>query len=197
MSFPQAVIQVSAPAQLPVTLDEAKDHLRILHDSEDGLIARLIAAAAGDIEGRGGMTGRALISQDWEARFDCWPEAGAAFALPFPPLQSVASVKYFDEQSVEQTLDTAVYEVDTAAVPGEIRLLPDQAWPPIARRKAAVRVAYTAGYGDGPSDVPEMVRQALLLLVGEFYQNRDLADDPARRIQAVPRLLARYRLPAI
>ncbi|MFP4538722.1 MAG: head-tail connector protein [Dichotomicrobium sp.] len=195
--FPQAVSLTSAPEEKPVSLDEAKQHLRILRDKEDDLIERLIATATADVEGRAGMTGRALITQSWEARFNCWPETGKALELPYPPLKEVTSVKYLDTDGVEQTLDASVYEVDTLAVPGEVRLAMDQSWPDIADRPGAVRVAFDAGYGAGPEDVPEPIRQAILLIVGEFYQNRDLAEDPAARMRAVPRLLARFRLPAI
>ena len=55
------------PALEPVTLAEAKAHMRLGHDSEDALIAGLIRAARDEVER---TTGTALIDQDWRLALD-------------------------------------------------------------------------------------------------------------------------------
>ncbi|MEI9932788.1 MAG: hypothetical protein WDM89_20200 [Rhizomicrobium sp.] len=59
-------------------------------------------------------------------------------------------------------------------------------------RSTRVAIAFDAGYGASPDDVPAPVREAILEIVAEFYAHRgDGPEDIALSAQA---LLAPYRI---
>lgn len=184
---------VTPPAIEPVSLAEARLHLRVDSDAEDALIAGLIRTAREQAEHR---TRRALITQTLEAIYCGFPWGGA-LELPRPPLQSVTSVKYYDVADAEATLAAALYSVDTAALLGRVVLDDGQSWPTTALRPAqGVIVRYVAGYGDGAGDVPESIRHWILLTVGELFERREhaTAGTTVTPNPFVDRLLDEYRI---
>lgn len=167
------LVLVSGPAIEPVSLAEAKLHLRVDDDqtAEDALILGLIRAAREQTEAQ---TRRALVTQTWDARYTAFPDDNGRLELPRAPLQSVASVAYLDSTGATTTLDPGDYMVDTASEPGAVVLAYGGAWPtPTLYPLAPVRVRFTAGYGEGAGDVPESIRAAMLLLVGHLYEHRE------------------------
>ncbi|MDY6960316.1 MAG: head-tail connector protein [Pseudomonadota bacterium] len=186
----------SAPAETPVTLAEAKAHLRVLYDHDDDTITALIAAATGLLDGRHGILGRALVTQSWEFRLNGFPHC-AKLELPLPPLRSVTSVKYIDPAGDEQTLSTDDYVVDAATYVGQIRLGYEKAWPATRCEDHAVRIIFAAGFGAG-SEVPMALRQAMLLMIGHWYANREAVSETS--LSEVPMaakwLFAPYRIQA-
>lgn len=161
----------TGPAVEPVTLAEAKLHLRVEPDQtdEDTLIGDLIVAARQHIEL---VTGRAFVTQTWQYVLDAFPSD--EIRLPRPPLQSVTSVKYKLEDGTDETLDSGQYVVDITAEPGLIVTAPGYDWPTdTLYPSGAVTVEYKAGYGDAASDVPTGIKQGLLLLLGHWYENRE------------------------
>lgn len=165
--------RTTAPTETPITLAEAKAHIRVDFDNDDTLITALIAAATEHLDGRRGYLGRCLVTQSWEYRVDIFPwKLWDAIEIPMPPLVSVQSVKYIDDNGAEQTLATSVYVVDVATPYGQIRLAYDQEWPATRDEPHAVRIAFAAGFG-AASAVPQPIKSALLMLVGHLYANRD------------------------
>lgn len=166
-----ARVLVTPPAKEPLEIGEVLNHLRVDGLEEANLITALIGVAREYAET---FTGRALITQTWDLTLDCWPY-GVTIELPRPPLQSVTSIKYLDIEGVEATVDSgSVYLVDTTNRPGRIRLRLGQSWPAdTLREMAAITVRFVAGYGDDPDDVPQMIRQAMLLMIGDLYENRE------------------------
>lgn len=158
-----------APAVEPVLLAEAKAHVREDTTDSDTLLTALIVAATEYVEER---TGRALITQTWSLAMDGAPCGNDAIRLPRPPLQSVTSITYVDEAGDTQTWDAANYRVDTHSEPARITLAADAVWPVPQFVAGAVTVVYEAGYGDAGTDVPQAIRQAILLLVAHWYDNR-------------------------
>ena len=182
---------VSAAAQQPVTLAEAKAQLRIEDDaSEDALISAYIASATALAEE---FLGRALISQTWRLFLDDWPSkpgrwadddwegtregpitmlqtSARAIELPKAPLQSITHLKTFNDSDAETTVATSVYFVDTASDPGRLVLRTGQAVPVAERVANAYEVEFVAGYGDSPHNVPEPIRQGILLTVEKLYE---------------------------
>jgi uncharacterized phiE125 gp8 family phage protein len=173
---------VTGPTSEPLGLAEAKEHLRVDGAEEDLLIDGYITAARTWAEE---FTGRALVTQTWEAHFACWPQDGV-LELPLPPLQSVTTVKYTDDGGVERTLGATVYRVVTEVEPGRIVLAPQQAWPSETLDAGLpVVVRFVCGYGQ-PAAVPASVRQGLRWLIGHMYENREAVTMAALMPQQVP-----------
>lgn len=155
----------TAPTREPVTLTEAKTHLRIDHSEEDGTLAGYILAARHHIEG---ATRRALSPQTWELTLDHFPPV---IELPMPPLVSVVSVKYVDRDGAVQTLDPALYVVENDGPRGLIFPAYQQRWPEVRHHGIAVIVEFECGYEQVPPDL----KHAILLLTAHFYEIRQPA----------------------
>lgn len=98
--------------------------------------------------------------------------------LPAGPVLGIESITYIDLAAVTQTLDPANYVLDNFAEPARIYPVPNFIWPMTLRVPNAVRIRYFAGYSlpeDCPQQypLPKLVRQAMLLLLGHFYENRE------------------------
>jgi len=158
------------PTEEPVTLAEAKAHCRVDGSDEDDLITALIVAARQWVERH---LDQALISQEVTAKRTGFPNAWRIY-LPFTALRSVASVEYLDSDRVSQSLATTVYEVDTFGIPGSIYLKQDQEWPSdVASEPDTVTIVYQAGIAATAATTPQAIKQAVLLLVGHWYENRE------------------------
>ena len=160
---------ITEPSVEPVNVPEAKTHLRVDHSTEDVYIGGLITAARRMAEM---LTQRAFITQTIDLYLDEWPEA--AINIPFPPLQSVSSIKYKDTTGTEYTWDAANYIVDIGREPGRVVLADGVSWPSASLYATSpITVRFLAGYGAAGSNVPAAIRQALLLLIGHLYENRE------------------------
>lgn len=163
---------VTAPTTLPVTLAEAKAHLRVDFDDDDTAITAMIRAAIAHAEQ---FTGRALIEQTWDLLLDAFPTG--SIDLPRAPLIEVTGVYYLDSAGVEQTLSSSSYVVDSASEPARVGLVYGGTWPAALDQAAAVRVRFVAGYIDDASpvsaNVPYDIKAAILLIVGSLYANRE------------------------
>ncbi len=161
---------ITPPAVEPVTLQEAKLHLRVDGEDEDTLIQGLIQAAREHVETI--LTHTALCTQTLEWVTDAFPDCWEAIELPRPPLQSVTSIKYTDSANVVHTMSASDYCVNIDGFPGTITPAYGLSWPGDALAPSgAVRVRYVAGWGL-PAAVPQSLKQAILLLIGHFYDNR-------------------------
>lgn len=169
-----ALSLVDAPEDEPITLEEAKLHLRLEIEDDDALVDGLIAAARERAEA---VTGRQLLQATWELRLDRFP-CEYEIRIPKPPLISVTSLKYVDTNGTLQTWDPVNYQVDAPAgpfaEPGRLQPVFGASWPS-ARTDTlnAVIVRFVAGYGDGGSSVPMAIRQAMKLMLSAWYERRD------------------------
>ena len=182
---------VTAPTAEPVTLQEAKDHLRVDGTDEDTLISALITAAREHVDGRDGWLGRAICTQTWDCSFDAFPADGLLY-LPLAPVQSITSVKYIDPDGVQQTFSSSNYALgaDLDWSP-RVVLGWGKSWPSIRAVPDAVTVRIVAGY----ASVPKPICQAILLLIGHLYENREASSSVAMHEVpfSVSALLAPYR----
>ncbi len=161
------------PELEPVTLEETKSHRRIESSDEDVLIVGFIEAAREWCEG---YQNRAFITQTWELALDNFPSENYV-EIPNPPLQSVESIKYYDTDETEHTFSADSYHVDIYSEPGRVVLKYGETWPSITLRTAnGVIIRFVAGYGDTTASVPGKVKQAIKVLVGHLYENREAAD---------------------
>lgn len=164
------ILQVTtAPAEEPVTTAEAKAHLRIDVDDEDTLLVGYLLAAREQCEM---MARRAFVTQTLQLRLECWP-GGDCIVLPRPPLQSVTSVAYSDSDGNAGTMPSGDYIVDAASEPGRIILGYGKSWPSATLQPGpSIVITYVAGYGDA-ADVPQRYKQAIELMAGHFFENRE------------------------
>lgn len=160
-----AVTVITPPATEPVTLEEMKAQLGQTLDADDDLIERKIKAARQHVEK---FTGKTLVSTTLELVLDSFPRG--AIAIPNGPLASVTSVEFTDANGDEDTMSPDDYTVDAA---GD-RIAPGAAgWPSTDGTIAAVRIRYVAGYGDAATDVPEPLRECVMLLAAHWYESRE------------------------
>jgi len=162
----------------PVTVAETKDHLRIDIDDDDTLIGYMIDAAT---EWAQMYTSRKYITASVVDYMDAFP---TVIRPDWSPLISVTSIEYVDTDGAGQTLAASIYQTDTDTQPARITLAYTQSWPDIRSDLNAVTLNYTAGYGTSSSDVPEHVRNAIMMLVGSMYENRE--DTAPIAIHSVP-----------
>lgn len=181
---------ITAPATEPVTLAEAKAHLRIEHALDDAYVTTLISAARQHVED---LCWRGLVTQTWELVLDSFPEGGEV-ELPRGVLASISSVKYLDANGIEQTLAATEYEADAVSVPGRLVLGYDKSWPSTRDVWNAVRIRYVVGTTD--ATVPTPLKQAILLLVSQMYEHRtpEIVGSVGKVGFAVDALCAPYRL---
>lgn len=177
-----APVLVTPPAEYPVSIEQAKAQLRITDSADDVLLDGMIAAATEHLDGwRGSLGGVCLVRQTWRSSFNCFP-CGASYGcgsamqnvlrLPFMPVISIASVKYYDSAGVQQTVSGSAYRLLTDALGGFVASVPDAAspWPSAALQSRADAVAVEAvyGFGDAP-DVPAPIVSAITLRVGRLH----------------------------
>lgn len=205
---------VTPPAVEPLTVAEARAHCRLGDDtSQDDLLSRGIASARERIEAR---IGRALVEQTLDVYLDRFPTGGGynlrrirqlgwdapgflpgpvAIVLPYPPLQSVTSVKYLNQAGTLATLDPSAYRVIASTFnPGKVEPALYQSWPATAELSDAVVVRIVAGYGDAAA-VPSAIKSAALLIVGHLFEHREEVIDgplPERLDRGVDALLAAH-----
>jgi len=180
----------TAPTVEPLSLMEAQEHLRLDVDDDAGLVTRLIKTAREFCES---YQNRAFLTQTWYLWLDEWPDY---FEIPLPPLISVTAVTYYNTSNVMATVSAADYYVDSNSEPGEIHLAYGKYWPTTTlREKNGICVEFVCGYGATPSTVPQVVIQAMLLLIGHWYENREaLSEKPLSSIpMAVDSLLWQNR----
>ena len=159
----------------PLTLTEAKDHLRVSFTKEDGLIKGLIVGAREAFERD---TGRQLLTATWKQFFDAFPQFDhEKIEIARPPLLSVATVSYVDTSGVLQTWSASEYTVEAFTGPNAERGVvfpnPDDEYPSTRRRPNSVITDFDAGYGATADDVPGEIKQALLVWIGHRYNNRE------------------------
>jgi len=161
---------------------EVYQHLRLepALTPQDGLIQSFVAAARQEGER---VSRRQFITATWELWLqnpvlwslrDGWEWADDSLYLPLPPLQSVTSIKYLDGAGVEQTWSASEYTVEAPAGDfaqrGRVYAKAGFSWP----SSTSIKVRFVCGYGATPASVPGLFRSAMLLIVGEAYESREL-----------------------
>jgi uncharacterized phiE125 gp8 family phage protein len=163
---------ITPPVEMAVTLDAARDAARVNGNDLDEMIEIQVRAITEDAEH---LTGRAFITQTWRVTLNGFP---SAIRLPAPPVSAVSSVKYWDVDGVEQTLDLSDYMVDAVSEPGLIVPAPGRAWPSTASRINAVTVDVVCGYGPTDATTPASVKAYILAKVQEFFAPAGTPESP-------------------
>lgn len=166
---------ITPPTTYPVSMVEAKAHLRVDFTDDDTLIEIYRKAATEDVEN---FTGRAFCDQTWDLYLDEFPAAGGEIKIPKPPLIEVVGVFNLDSAGTEQEFSAASYSVDSASQLARIVPIYGGSWPTPQTIANAVRVRFRTGYVDEeqspPSgSVPNAIKAAILMTLGTLYQNRE------------------------
>jgi len=158
---------ITAATSYPVSLTEAKSHLKVDTTADDTYITSIIKAATQLSEE---YTNRFFIDTVIDQTCSDFAQLQTLFKSK---VSAVAHVKYYDSDNSLQTLSATIYDTQLQYEPSEIQLTDGQSFPTITKRNDAVVARYTVGYGSAASDVPEIIKQAILLTIGNFYQNRN------------------------
>ena len=181
---------VTAPTTEPLSLQAAKDQLRLDIDTDDRLILSLITAARDWVEGQ---TKRCLKSQVWDQTIDGnwpWKHGGPRIELEKNPVISVDSITYATGASPEPTLATDQYTAVTRNYGSYIVPAYGVTWPTVRSVPNAVTVRFTAGY----TTVPQPLIHAIAMLVTHWYEHRDATENDLSKIPyGVDALISPYR----
>ena len=183
-------IMLTPPASEPVSLSDAKAWLRVDSTAEDNLISTLIVSARLVVEQ---ATRRFLLTQTWRILPDGWP-SDVSLDLPIGPLQSIDAIRVRDASGVAHNVDPATYVADAKREPARIVFSSPPAMPTYPAN--GVEIDVTAGYGTTSDSVPQPLRQAMLMLIAGWHDNRgDVVFDPNGVLLPAPvaALVAPYR----
>ena len=166
----------------PVTLAEAKLHLRVDLSNDDALITAMISAAREMVER---YTSRTLIYTAYRLTMDNWPYD---IELPRSPAIEAAAnlvtgiayitprIRYYDGDGNQQTMTYAAgdFEILLDNNPPLLVLPPSGIWPvtyPLQR--GAIEIDWIAGYGSASTGIPQLLRLAIMMLVAHWYEHRE------------------------
>jgi uncharacterized phiE125 gp8 family phage protein len=175
-----APVRVTAPAEPLLSLADARAHLRVTSNDEDALITSLCAAAEAHLDGYSGVLGRALVTQTWKRSFCRFEYPG--MRLPLGVAQTVESITYYDLNDTIQTVDPATYYLVEDAQGPLVNVKATASWPASYYRDDAVTVEWTCGYG-ATTAVPQAIKQAALLLISGWFDNRSSVIDNNKAIE--------------
>lgn len=150
----------------PITVAAAKAHCRVLHDDEDSAFTHLIAAARETVEKD---TDIVIVERRITIPFDrfanplvlrkAWPIAATAnLAIDYTNLAGAAA-----------TVTGA--QLFSMVWPAQVIPAIGTSFPQAILQPESVRVGVNCGYAEGT--VPFDLVQAMLMLIGHWYDNRE------------------------
>lgn len=153
---------------LLITLRDVKNHLRIMHDTEDALIQGYLDTAIFHYED---FTGRIVNVAEFRCTLDQFPQSGKLIELMRYPVREIKEIKFVDAVGVGQVLALDSCRIDYSE---PLRLAPalNKSWPVTAPVLGAVTIKFDCGYADAVSLRPS-ARQSILMMAGHFYNNRE------------------------
>ena len=177
----------TAPATEVWTLSEVKNYLKVDTSADDTLITTLLQSAR-EVAER--YLNQALITQTITEKLDRL--SNPTIYLSVSPVIAVSSFQYQDGVNSTQTYDAANYVVDTFEKPARLSLAYGKTWPTLYGNINDVNITYTAGYGSTAASVPMQIRQAILMMIADSYDNRE--DYVKKLPTASEYLLDQYRV---
>jgi uncharacterized phiE125 gp8 family phage protein len=163
------VLYRTAASPIPlISLQEIKTHLRLDHALEDEYLENLIQGSTEWVEHE---IGRALLHQTWvmiqqqgehhrEHIFD--QQTTIIIDLPYPPIVEILSIETVLADDVKRPIRR--YVLNTNHLMPRIFL---------GYQKHPICVTYRCGYGERPMAVPPTLRQAVMTVATQLYENRN------------------------
>lgn len=186
---------VTPPAVEPITLAQAKNHLRVDIADDDALIQTYITAARQACEA---FIHGSLITQTWRVSYDGFPDDfRAGIWIPVEPLQSVSSFEYWDQNYTLTTMTAATpgpgpflatdYILDTDSEPARLVLPPNNAWPGVSLWPVSpIQVTVVAGFGADGTTVPAAYLNGMYMCIAHWYENRPAVETSGAVPKEVP-----------
>ena len=179
--------RTSAPVTRAAKLDvlpvlDVKEHIRIAHDFEDRMIEGFIASAYDYLAGPDGWLGHCCLLPE---SYVCYAsDLTADFELPMRPLMpgGIQAVEVVGDDGTYTAVDGTRYRLSEGngyAAFDTLKPYMGDALLQVRRQglnmadPLAYKIQFVAGYGPAQDDIPEPIRQAMKLLVGHMYQNRE------------------------
>jgi uncharacterized phiE125 gp8 family phage protein len=194
------VTTASGVGDRPVSVTDAKTHLRVTGTDDDDYIGALIDAATAWCED---YCDRTFADKTYTVAFDLF--VANRIELPRPPVRlnatassATVTISYADTGGTTQTLSwaqsgTQDFRLDRSHTPALVYPLYSQVWPSTRVDDNAVQITYLAGYG-GAANVPKQAIHAVKLLVGHWYVAREAVGSVGQNIpMGVHALLANLR----
>lgn len=167
------LIRKIPPSEIPLGTEEVAQFLRLDESDETELatVRNLVAAATSIAEN---YTQRSFMTQTWQLGINTLP---ARLRLPRPPVQKIETI-----QAGEFTIDSSAYKLyDESMLICSFEM---------SNYADDIVITYVAGY-ESAEEVPSDIRQAILMLTGYLYENREGA---AELPEAVKQLLDPYKV---
>ena len=182
--------ELDPPSAEPLTLAEAKAHLRLDTSEEDGLVASLITAARAHLECTAGL---ALMSRGFRLHLDDWPR-DRVIRIAKGPVQTIDRITVYDAVGLPVEQDATGHVLDGTARPARL-FLADRLRP--GRALNGIEIDFTAGFGEAGTDVPDGLKRALLVHVAAMFDLRgalSIEDQPGAVPAGYDRLVAPFRM---
>lgn len=178
-------------------IDDLIEYMRLdtgeEYSSELGLLNRLLLSASSMATK---YMRRALITATYKRQFifndkysglDPVVKTPEQLMLPYPPIESITSVKQISEAGSESTITS--YTADIEFEPGSLYL----GYTPGYMNK--ILVEYEAGYGESYDAVPEAIQQGIIQLACYMYQRRgDCNSERAVRDSGAAAIFDQYKV---
>jgi uncharacterized phiE125 gp8 family phage protein len=207
--MPTTLKLITPASSTPITLAQAKAHLRLIDTSEDTLLADYINSATDYVQED---TGRQLVTATWRLTADRFPASAytwregvpittelltdVSFYLERCPVQSITSIKYYDQTGTQQTMSASDYVLDNTSEPARVFPALNKMWPFAQPLPASVQIDFVAGYGTAESGlIPPRLLSAVRLALGNIYENREsvvLGGIPSEMPQSYHACIAPY-----
>ena len=182
---------IEPPLAEPLTLAEAKAHLRLDGSDEDDLVLSLIRVAREHLEA---VAGLCLMTRTLRLYLDRWPDDGV-IQIARGPVQAIETVTVYDADGEAVAVPLARHRLDRESQPARLTL---NQFVNSGGQINGIEIDFTAGFGDAATDVPDTLKRAMLMHVAHMFAWRGAvaaADQPAGVPAGYDRLLAPY-LPA-
>ena len=177
-----SITLITPPVVEPVTLEEAKAWLKLDLGDEDAILTRLITTARQMVEH---YTSRALVAQTWRLVI-ARPSALPFVWLPKAPARTLVAASLQAQGGAQTALDLSLFKLECDSEP------PRLVWGSIGDGSGMLSVDVVFGYGEGADNVPAALKQAVLVLVAQAYEQRGVVDTPA--LNPALALLAPFKL---
>ena len=177
---------IQEPSVEPVTLSELKTFARLDGEDENDLLEEFITASRDQIEKYLNLS---LISKKLEIYMDQWNTRD--LVMPYSPVISLDSIKEIQEDGTETEVDTDIYFI-LETIPSRIAINDNESMPySDARSIAGYKIQYTAGYGTAASDVPIVIKIAIMQYATDMYENRVMNGELPMKVKNI---LGKYKV---